>query len=80
MEHVGVYDAKTRLPSLLEKVRKGQQVTITKHGVPIALIVPYRVSASPSIDETIAKIKKLRKGVSLGGQTVRQAMEKGRRY
>lgn len=40
MEEVGAYQAKTHLPRLLEKVRRGQSVTITKHGHPIARLVP----------------------------------------
>ena len=33
---VGAYEAKTHLPSLLERVQHGERVTITKHGVPVA--------------------------------------------
>jgi hypothetical protein len=31
---VGAYEAKTHLPSLLDRVAKGEQITITRHGVP----------------------------------------------
>ena len=41
MEKVGVYEAKTHLPKLLERVAEGYRVTITKHGVPIAVLKPY---------------------------------------
>ena len=40
MKTVGVYEAKTHLPRLLEEVRSGERITITKHGVPIALLIP----------------------------------------
>ncbi len=40
MKTVGVYEAKTHLPRLLEEVRGGERFTITKHGVPIAQLVP----------------------------------------
>ena len=79
MQEFGVYEAKTKLPALL-KVRRGQEITITKHGVPIALIIPYTGSARPPVQETIGKIRELRKGVLLADSTISQAIEEGRRY
>jgi len=40
MREVGVYEAKTQLPRLLYRVERGERITITRHGVPVALIVP----------------------------------------
>ena len=40
MKSVGSYEAKTHLPRLLSEVEKGETITITKHGRPIARIVP----------------------------------------
>ena len=40
METVGAYEAKTHLPKLLERVMKGERITITKHGVPVAVLGP----------------------------------------
>ncbi len=40
METVGAYEAKTHLPQLLERVTKGERITITKHGVPVAVLQP----------------------------------------
>ncbi len=37
---VGAYDAKTRLSELLDRVEKGEQVVITRHGRPVARLVP----------------------------------------
>ena len=34
MDQVGAYEAKTHLPRLLERVRRGERIVITKHGVP----------------------------------------------
>ena len=47
METVGSYEAKTHLPQLLERVAKGEAFTITKHGVPIARLVPIEAKAKP---------------------------------
>ena len=40
MENIGVSEAKTHLPRLLERVRRGESLTITRHGHPIARLVP----------------------------------------
>jgi prevent-host-death family protein len=40
MKSVGSYEAKTHLPRLLSQVEKGETITITRRGRPIARIVP----------------------------------------
>ncbi len=37
---VGAFEAKTHLSELLNRVEKGEEVTITKHGRPVARLVP----------------------------------------
>jgi prevent-host-death family protein len=78
MKSVGVYDAKTNLPRLLDEVQAGETVTITKHGKPIARIVP--IPQVPSdIDETIEAIMEFRKGNRLDGLSIKDRIEEGRR-
>ena len=43
---IGAYEAKTHLSELLEKVEAGEEITITKHGAPVAKLVPVRREAS----------------------------------
>lgn len=77
---VGAYEAKTHLSELLEKVEAGQEVTITKHGNPVAKLVPIRKEAS--VDERLAaiqRIQKLASGLSLGGLKVKDLISEGRR-
>ncbi len=45
MESVGSFEAKTHLPQLLERVANGEEFTITKHGKPVARLVPVSVTA-----------------------------------
>ena len=40
METVGSYEAKTHLPRLLDRVVRGESLTITRHGRPVARLVP----------------------------------------
>lgn len=42
---VGAFEANTHLSSLLEQVELGEEVTITKHGRPIARLVPVNQGA-----------------------------------
>jgi prevent-host-death family protein len=39
MKHVGIFEAKTHLSSLIDEVEKGSEVVITRHGKPVAKIV-----------------------------------------
>ncbi len=52
MKQVGIFEAKTHLSSLLDEVENGAEVTITRHGKPVARLVqaPGELSA-----DTIAK-------------------------
>ncbi len=77
---VGAYEAKTHLSELLEKVEAGHEITITKHGTPVAKLVPVKREASP--EERLAaieRIQKLASGLSLGGLKVKDLIREGRR-
>ena len=40
-EIVNVYDAKTRLSQLIARVEDGEEITIARHGRPVARLVPF---------------------------------------
>ena len=42
---VGVHEAKTHLSRLLERVERGEEVVISRRGVPVARLVPVRTEA-----------------------------------
>ena len=79
MNNVGAYEAKTHLSKLLERVEKGERFTITKHGVPVARLVPPDGAAEMSATDAVAELKRLRKDVNLGGLSLREMIEEGRR-
>jgi prevent-host-death family protein len=77
---VGAYEAKTHLSELLEKVEAGEEITITKHGAPVAKLVPVKKEIRP--EERVAaidRIQKLATGLSLGGLKVKDLIREGRR-
>ena len=77
---VGAYEAKTHLPELLRRVEKGERITITKHGHPVAELVPASDERRQRVAESIAKLEKLREGRKLGDMTIRQLIDEGRRF
>jgi prevent-host-death family protein len=76
---VGAYDAKTHLPQLLERVAGGERITITRHGIPIATLQPAHPAARMTAGDTIEKLKEFRRGKRLGGLSIREMIEEGRR-
>jgi prevent-host-death family protein len=80
MTIVGSYEAKTRLPQLLERVARGERITITRRGVPVAMLVPATETEKPDVDAAIEQLLEFRKGHRLDGISIRELIEEGRRY
>ena len=78
MDIIGAYEAKTHLPRLLDDVAAGRSYTITKHGVPVARLLPAgQTAASP--EEVIRDLREFRHGITTGGIGIRAMIEDGRR-
>jgi prevent-host-death family protein len=78
MLRVGAYEAKTRLSQLIDEAAKGEEIIITKHGVPVAALIPV---AGPRLTDTqaaITAIKNFRRGRRLAGLSKREMIEEGR--
>jgi prevent-host-death family protein len=76
---VGTFEAKTNLSMLLDRVAAGEEVVITKHGKPVARLVGARDFDRARVDETIEKLKRLRKETTLGGLSWKALRDEGRR-
>ena len=82
MTTVGSYEAKTHLPALLKRVKKGEKIVITLRGVPAALLTQppsVRSSKVQDVVEDMLAYSKRRKR-TLGKITIRQMIEEGRRF
>ncbi|MBU1053105.1 MAG: type II toxin-antitoxin system prevent-host-death family antitoxin [Proteobacteria bacterium] len=79
METVGAYEAKTHLPKLLERVMRGERITITKHGIAVAVLQPVNQAIPTDAREVIADIRKFRDKHSLGNLSIREMVEDGRK-
>ncbi|MBI4875037.1 MAG: type II toxin-antitoxin system prevent-host-death family antitoxin [Acidobacteria bacterium] len=60
MREIQASEAKTHLPQLLDRVERGETVVITRHGRPIARIVPEADRRQEEIDKAIASMAALR--------------------
>jgi len=86
MKQVGIYEAKTQLPKLVEEVEGGITITITRHGKPVAMLVPLAQDSalaplSPMTPaEAIAAIRAFRKRHPADGTSARELIEYGRRF
>ncbi len=77
---IGAFEAKNKLSALLDEVENGGEVTITRHGKPVAKLVP----AAAGLDHEKARraveaIRAMRKGVTLGGLKIKDLINEGRR-
>jgi len=78
METVGIYEMRTRLGELVNKVAGGEEVTITRHGIPVAKIVPLDTPSKVSVRDAIEAMKKFGRGKSLRGLSIKKMIEQGR--
>jgi prevent-host-death family protein len=79
METIGAYEAKTHLPKLLERVVKGEHITITKHGVPVAVLAPPPATRKTESKKVIDALRLFRKKHTLGGLSLRDMIDEGRK-
>ncbi|HBJ72516.1 MAG TPA: type II toxin-antitoxin system prevent-host-death family antitoxin [Actinobacteria bacterium] len=76
---VGVFEAKTKLSELLDKVAAGEEVIITKRGVPVA----YLSGIEDRRDRTraaLAALREMSKQIEPGPESIKELIEEGRRY
>ncbi len=78
MAEVGAYEAKTNLSKLLERVERGERITLTRRGIPVAVLVP--VEGRRPVGEVVRDLREFRRGLRLEGLGVRRMIEEGRRF
>ncbi len=79
MDTIGAFEAKTHFASLLERVAKGEVITITRHGTAVARLVP--VEAVPDRERrahAIARMKEIGSRPTLGDLDWRALRDEGR--
>lgn len=68
----GVADAKARFSELLDRVERGETITVSKHGRMVAKLVP--ASPEPSPEQRRVRLEQYLDGVRSRGQTLGDGM------
>ena len=82
MRSVAVFEAKNRLSELLSAAEHGEEITITRHGAPIARLVAVgTIGELPlvqgqRVSSAMQRLRSLGSGAELGC-TVKQAIKQG---
>jgi prevent-host-death family protein len=79
MMKIGAFDAKTHLSSLLDRVSAGEEVLITRHGKPVARLVPAGAPDQEAVDVAIRRLKEIRTGCTLGESDWKELRDEGRK-
>lgn len=89
---VGAFEAKTKFSELLDRVERGEEIVVTRHGKTVARIIPEalrdeqaeRTAREAKAAEVLAAIARVRerlraKGVSFSLEDIVSARDEGRR-
>jgi prevent-host-death family protein len=81
METVAAVDTKRHFSELLDRVAKREKITITRYGLPAAVLMPVAGAETKlSHKEIVEGLRALRGRVKPGKMTVREMIEAGRRF
>ena len=83
MTAVGVFEAKSHLSDLLLRVERGEEITLTRHGKPVARLVPPAPATDAGARRAWAEeLRQFRRGKDRGataGSTLPELIAAGRR-
>lgn len=81
MREIQASEAKTHLPRLLDEVERGATLVITRHGRPIARLVPENDRKAEAVAEAIAAIDRIRtRSRRVTREEILQSVREGRRF
>jgi prevent-host-death family protein len=79
MDTIGAFEAETHLSSLLDRVEKGEKFIITKHGTPVAQLVPVDRRNAEQVRAVVRRMEELAAGLTLDGDW-KQFRDAGRKW
>ena len=83
MKAVAIFELKNRFSEMIAEVENGEEITITRHGAPVARLVAISAKGRRSLGQrkqvagAMDALRKLGTGAGLGA-TVKQVIEEGR--
>ena len=76
MDSGNAFEARSQMAELLDRVARGERVTVTRRGVPVAIIQPYQAIPDEDVMAVAADLRAFRQGNSLEGLSIDDLMEK----
>ena len=77
---VAAFSARARFAELLRRVAAGERFVITRSGQPVAELRPVEEAVDRKrVQRAVAGLLRSRKGTSLGGLSLRQLIDEGRK-
>ena len=71
MTNIAIAEAKNHLSELISRVEAGEEIAVTRHGKPVARLVPVEAddpqAHSARVEQAFRRLAALRSGVSLEG-------------
>jgi prevent-host-death family protein len=77
VKSIGAYEAKTHLSALLDSVESGETVVITRHGRPVARLIPARRSST--VEQAMADLLEIRESLDMGSDSIESLIAEGQR-
>lgn len=81
---VGTFHAKTHFSQLIERVSKGEEITITKHDKPVARLVPADRPSREHIAKVFLQMDALRQKIEAAHPedktSIKDLINEGRRF
>jgi prevent-host-death family protein len=79
MREVGAFEAKNRLGALLDQVEHGEEIIITRHGKPVAKLVPAETGFDRAKSQRVVRgLLEASTGVMLHGLRLKDLIAEGR--
>jgi prevent-host-death family protein len=82
MEEIGVFEARNAFSSLIDRVEKGEEITITRNGKPVAkLVAAVPVRDVERSKEALQRLRRRREAMpkdTLTGLSIKEMIEEGR--
>lgn len=79
MQSIAAFQAKTHFSALLDQVKKGEEIIITKHGRPVAKLSPITESNPAKIHSAIQRLLQFSRTNTLGSLDWKKLRNEGRR-
>jgi prevent-host-death family protein len=79
---MSIAEAKSQFSSVIDRAAAGEEVTITRHGKPVAKVVPVRPPRDPDrVREVFRQMAELRdrEGATLGDLSWKELRDEGRK-